>query len=63
MSRDEPTGARCEPAEYVDSAAPNIVTFARTVCEGATDPITKAVRLYSAVRDGIPARVGFADQS
>ncbi len=53
MSSDEPPGACCEPAEYVDSAAPNIVAFARKVCEGATDPITRAVRLYYAIRDGI----------
>ena len=53
MSRDDPTAACLEPAEYVDSGAPNIVAFARKVCEGATDPITRAVRLYYAVRDGI----------
>jgi transglutaminase-like putative cysteine protease len=53
MSRDEPTGACLEPAEYVDSAAPNIVAFARQACEGATDDITRAVRLFYAVRDGI----------
>jgi transglutaminase-like putative cysteine protease len=53
MSRDEPTAACLEPAEFVDSAAPNIVAFAREVCEGAADPITGAVRLYYAVRDGI----------
>ena len=53
MSRDEPTGACLEPAEYVDSSAPNIVAFARQACEGATDDITRAVRLYYAVRDGI----------
>jgi transglutaminase-like putative cysteine protease len=53
MSQDEPTAAYLEPAEYVDSTTPNIVAFARQVCEGATDPITRAVRLYYAVRDGI----------
>ena len=42
-----------ERAEYVDSDAPNIVAFARQVCEGATDDIARAVRLYYAVRDGI----------
>ena len=53
MSGDEPTGACLEPGEYVDSGAPNIVAFAGKVCEGATDPITRAVRLYYAIRDGI----------
>ena len=53
MSGDEPTAACLEPAEYVDSGAPNVVAFARKVCEGAADPVTKAVRLYYAVRDGI----------
>ncbi len=53
MSRDEPTGVCLEPAEYVDSGAPNIVAFARKVCEGATDDIARAVRLYYAIRDGI----------
>ena len=53
MSRDEPTGECLEPAEYVDSAAPNIVAFARQACEGATDPITRAVRPYYAARDSI----------
>src|SRR5712691_7460757 len=41
------------PTSYVDSNAANIVTFARRVCEGATDDIAKAVHLYDAVRDGI----------
>ncbi len=53
MARDELTGACLDPAEYVDSGAPNIVAFAQKVCEGVTDPIAKAVRLYYAVRDGI----------
>ena len=53
MSSGAPTAACLEPAEFVDSAAPNIVAFARQACEGATDPISKAVRLYYAVRDGI----------
>lgn len=53
MGRDEPTAACLEPAEYVDSGAPDIVAFARKVCEGAPDPITRAVRLYYAVRDGV----------
>src|SRR5712691_12536048 len=41
------------PTSYVDSDAENVVAFARRVCEGATDDIAKAVRLYDAVRDGI----------
>ena len=49
----EPTETFLEPAEYVDSAAPGIVDFARRVCEGAPDEVTKAVRLYYAIRDGI----------
>jgi len=49
----EPTETFLEPAEYVDSAAPGIVDFARRVCEGAPDNVTKAVRLYYAIRDGI----------
>ena len=53
MSRDDPTVACLDPAEYVDSGAPNIVAFARKVCEGATDDITRAMRMYYAVRDGI----------
>jgi len=53
MSRDEPTAACLEPAEFVDSAAPGVVAFARKACEGATDLVAKAVRLYYAVRDGI----------
>jgi transglutaminase-like putative cysteine protease len=42
-----------EPGEYVDSGDPNITAFARKVCEGATDDMTRAVRLYYAIRDGI----------
>jgi transglutaminase-like putative cysteine protease len=42
-----------EPGEYVDSAAPDVAAFARETCGKAMDVITKAVRLYYAVRDGI----------
>ena len=42
-----------EPGEYVDSDAANIAAFAREACGDALDDITKAVRLYYAVRDGI----------
>ena len=48
-----PTETFLEPSEYVDSAAPGIVAFARRTCEGAPDDVTKAVRLYYAIRDGI----------
>jgi transglutaminase-like putative cysteine protease len=41
------------PTTFVDSDAENVVAFARRVCDGATDEIAKAVRLYYAVRDGI----------
>jgi transglutaminase-like putative cysteine protease len=49
----EPIETFLESAEYVDSAAPGIVAFARRICEGAPDDVTKAVRLYYAIRDGI----------
>jgi transglutaminase-like putative cysteine protease len=39
--------------DYVDSAAPEIVAFTTRVCGDATDDVTRAVRLYYAVRDGI----------
>lgn len=39
--------------EYVDSAAPEVVAFARQACGDARDDVAKAVRLYYAVRDGI----------
>ena len=42
-----------QSGEYVDSASPEIVAFARRACGDAADDITKAVRLYYAVRDGI----------
>ena len=48
-----PTETFLEPAEYVDSASPGIVAFARRICEGASDDVTRAVRLYYAIRDGI----------
>ena len=50
---EQPPPACLETGEFVDSAAPNIVAFARKTCEGATDDVTRAVRLYYAVRDGI----------
>ena len=50
---DEPAAACLAAGEFVDSAAPNIVAFARKICEGATDDVMRAVRLYYAVRDGV----------
>jgi transglutaminase-like putative cysteine protease len=41
------------PAEYVDSGAANVTAFAREAAGEAADPLTRAVRLYYAVRDGI----------
>jgi hypothetical protein len=41
------------PGRYVDSDAPQVVAFSREICGSETDVLTKALRLYSAVRDGI----------
>jgi transglutaminase-like putative cysteine protease len=41
------------PAAFIDSAAPNVVEFARQVAPAGTDPVTRAVRLYYAVRDDV----------
>ena len=41
------------PTPFVDSDAPGVVAFARTVGGGETDPVRRAVALYYAVRDGI----------
>jgi transglutaminase-like putative cysteine protease len=42
-----------QSGEYVDSASPAIAAFAARVCGDATDDLTRAVRLYYAVRDEI----------
>src|SRR5262250_2614827 len=42
-----------QSGEYVDSASPAIAAFAARVCGDASDDITRAVRLYYAVRDEI----------
>lgn len=42
-----------QPGIFVDSDAPAIVEFSRRVCGEETDHITKAVKLYYAVRDSI----------
>ena len=41
------------PTAFIDSAAPNIVAFARQAAGDESDEVTRAVRLYYAVRDGI----------
>ena len=41
------------PTAFIDSAAPNIVAFARQATGDESDEVTRAVRLYYAVRDGI----------
>lgn len=41
------------PADFVDSAAPNVAAFARDAGGSASDPLSRAVRLYYAVRDEI----------
>ena len=42
-----------QSGEYVDSASPVIAAFAARVCGDASDDVTRAVRLYYAVRDDI----------
>ena len=41
------------PTAFIDSAAPNIVAFARQATGDESDEVTRAMRLYYAVRDGI----------
>ena len=41
------------PTAFIDSAAPNIAAFARQAAGDESDEVTRAVRLYYAVRDGI----------
>ncbi len=53
MSSSEAMEPFLQPAEYIDSAAENVVGFGRQACEGAADEVDRAVRLYYAVRDGI----------
>ena len=50
---DPALSAYLRPGAFIDSDAPNIREFAGRVAGGATDDVTKAVRLYYAVRDGI----------
>jgi transglutaminase-like putative cysteine protease len=42
-----------EPSVFVDSNAEGVVAFSRRVCGDEQDEVTKAVRLYYAVRDEI----------
>ena len=42
-----------EPGEFIDSDAPEVVAFAREAVGSAADPVTRAVRLFEAVRDRI----------
>lgn len=42
-----------EPGWFVDSDAPVVIEFARATTAGATDPVDRAVALFTAVRDGI----------
>lgn len=41
-----------EPAVYIDSNSPGVVSFAREIIGNLSDPVEKAVKLYYAVRDG-----------
>jgi transglutaminase-like putative cysteine protease len=41
------------PTPFVDSAAPDVVAFARAAAAGETDPRRRAIALYYAVRDGV----------
>jgi transglutaminase-like putative cysteine protease len=41
------------PAEFIDSGDADVQAFARENARGATDDLSRAVKLYYAVRDGI----------
>ncbi len=41
------------PAEFIDSGDPDVRAFAQQATAGAGDPVSSAVKLYDAVRDGI----------
>jgi transglutaminase-like putative cysteine protease len=53
MDRSPEVLACLEPTSFVDSAADNVIEFARRVSADETDAIARAIRLYYAVRDGI----------
>jgi transglutaminase-like putative cysteine protease len=52
MSDDDGSVWR-RPTPFVDSAAPDVVAFARAAAAGETDPRRRAIALYYAVRDGV----------
>ncbi|MBI4011656.1 MAG: transglutaminase family protein [Candidatus Rokubacteria bacterium] len=53
MSPESDVRPYLEPTAFIDSDAASVVAFARRICNGETDEVAKAVRLYYAVRDGI----------
>ena len=53
MPNDPALAPFLAPADFVDSRAPNVAAFAREVAGDASDPLTRAVRLYYAVRDDV----------
>jgi Transglutaminase-like enzymes, putative cysteine proteases len=53
MATDPDLQPYLAPAAFVDSGAPNVADFARHAAGSAHDPLTRAVRLYYAVRDDI----------
>lgn len=50
----EPGPAYLAPTSFLDFDRPSVRRFAQEAAEGAGSPIETAVRLYYAVRDGIP---------
>jgi len=42
-----------EPGEFIDSGDPGVQAFAQNAIAGAGDPVSRAVKLYYAVRDEI----------
>lgn len=51
---DPAAGEDClKPSRFIDSDHPAIAAFAARAAADASDPVTTAVRLYYAVRDGI----------
>jgi transglutaminase-like putative cysteine protease len=50
---DDDGNAWRRPTPFVDSAAPDVVAFARAAAAGETDPRRRAIALYYAVRDGV----------
>jgi transglutaminase-like putative cysteine protease len=52
--RDVNLEAYLVPGEFVDSDDTDVRAFAQEVTAGVGDPVSRAVRLYYAIRDGIP---------